>query len=257
MSDKGKFLGLVKQLEAEGGHWYIWGAQGPDSFDCSGLVCWCGAEAGLWDKSFDTTADGFWRSYTRIGRRLSEAEPGDLALYGTPKRATHVVVYIGDDMIIGANGGGSKTTSVAKAKAANARVSRKRYDWRKDFLGFVRLPFDANPSPSTDRFPLEEGPKPVKFCHQQKWIMGDGRGFFVNVPLTVAMTNTIFGRAGMSPVLPATSDPRELLTRNALQGWLDTNHPASSIDLFSNGRDPKESLRLISLCYVLYWLKSE
>lgn len=256
MSDKQEFVSLVKRLEAEGNHWYIWGGQGPDTFDCSGLVCWCGAEVGLWGKSFDTTADGFWKSYTRIGKLPSQAEPGDLALYGKERKSTHVVVYIGEDTIIGANGGGSKTTSIAKAKAANAKVSKKRYNWRMDFLGFVRLPFDGSSSPSTDRFPLEEGPEPVRFCHRQEWIMGDGKGHFVNVPLTLSMANTILGRAELTPVAPATSDPREMLTRKALQDWIVQTHPTTNIDLCSNGRDPKETLRLISLCYVLFWLKS-
>lgn len=139
-----RFVALLKQLAEDGNHWYIWGAQGPTYFDCSGLVMWLGSQVGLWPKTADTTADGLWKG-TFGGVRIprSELAPGDLVLYGgTTHRATHVEVWVGPGTAtIGANGGRSSTTTPERARAINAKVKQSNWTRRRDLLGFVRLPF--------------------------------------------------------------------------------------------------------------------
>jgi cell wall-associated NlpC family hydrolase len=79
-------------------------------------------------------------------------EPGDAAVYGTPERATHIMLVVGDGRVIGACGGGPETKTEALARARGARVQfRPRADYRRrrtadgrlvsDFLGFRKLPF--------------------------------------------------------------------------------------------------------------------
>jgi cell wall-associated NlpC family hydrolase len=44
MNDTEQFIALAL---AQRGKPYVWGAEGPDSFDCSGLVMWCAAHFGI------------------------------------------------------------------------------------------------------------------------------------------------------------------------------------------------------------------
>ncbi|CAM5703808.1 C40 family peptidase [Streptomyces griseomycini] len=72
---------------------YAWGANGPGSFDCSGLTQWAYAQAGV---SLPRTS----QAQRYAGRRvpLSEARPGDLVLYRSD--ASHVGMYVGDGRVI-------------------------------------------------------------------------------------------------------------------------------------------------------------
>ena len=77
---------------------YVWGGDGPaeGGFDCSGLTRAAYATAGI---SIPRTADTQWRHGPTIpaGQPL---QPGDLLFYGTPARATHVTLYVGDNKVI-------------------------------------------------------------------------------------------------------------------------------------------------------------
>jgi murein DD-endopeptidase len=242
------FLTWVKLMASQGDHWYIWGAQGPNEFDCSGFVCYGGYKAGLWPQDFDTTADGFWKTYPHV----QVPQPADLCLYGaSAKKATHVTVFIGNDRQIGASGGGSSTTTVAKAKERNARVKEAAVNYRGDLLGHVRLPFAPPQSPSTDLLPFTQCAAAVQWCNSKGYILGDGQGNFVNLPLSVRVANTVLARAGR-PALDV-ADPHPPVTRGMLQTWINQHYAASNIDILS-GRHADENLRLISLCFVLWWL---
>jgi peptidoglycan DL-endopeptidase CwlO len=73
---------------------YVWGATGPDSFDCSGLVQAAWGAAGV---AIPRTTYDDWASLPHIP--MSEIEPGDLILYDGEG---HVALYIGDGYIIDA-----------------------------------------------------------------------------------------------------------------------------------------------------------
>lgn len=64
---------------------YKWGAAGPNSFDCSGLVVWCYAKAG---KSLPHSSGALASCGTRVS--ISSAQPGDILW-----RPGHVGIYIG------------------------------------------------------------------------------------------------------------------------------------------------------------------
>lgn len=72
---------------------YIWGANGPVGFDCSGLMQWSYAQAGV---GLPRTS----QDQRNAGRRvpLSQALPGDLVTYRSD--ASHVAMYMGDGQVI-------------------------------------------------------------------------------------------------------------------------------------------------------------
>ncbi|MET9553040.1 NlpC/P60 family protein [Streptomyces sp. NPDC006645] len=72
---------------------YLWGAEGPDSYDCSGLTSQAWARAGV---TVPRTSQEQWARLTKV--KLSELRPGDLVVY-FPK-ATHVAMYLGEGRVI-------------------------------------------------------------------------------------------------------------------------------------------------------------
>jgi cell wall-associated NlpC family hydrolase len=70
---------------------YVWGATGPDQFDCSGLVQWSYAQAGLHlDRTtYQQINDGF-----PVAR--SQVRPGDLVF----PHAGHVQLAIGNNLVV-------------------------------------------------------------------------------------------------------------------------------------------------------------
>jgi hypothetical protein len=82
---------------------YVWGAEGPDAFDCSGFVCWGLIQVGVKPSGFRTTAEGLWQMCSRISKE--DARPGDL-IFRKDDDGTmgHVVVYLGDGVDVEAMG---------------------------------------------------------------------------------------------------------------------------------------------------------
>jgi cell wall-associated NlpC family hydrolase len=72
---------------------YIWGANGPRGFDCSGLMQWSYGQAGV---QLPRTS----QEQRYAGRRipLSQARPGDLVVYRSD--ASHVAMYVGHGRVI-------------------------------------------------------------------------------------------------------------------------------------------------------------
>ena len=80
---------------------YVWGDEGPTTFDCSGLVYAAYRAAGLgwpnWDR---LNSSLYWVSTKRVP--LSEMVPGDLLFYsykGTVSTIHHISIYAGDGMM--------------------------------------------------------------------------------------------------------------------------------------------------------------
>jgi peptidoglycan DL-endopeptidase CwlO len=83
---------VANAAQSKVGSPYVWGATGPSSFDCSGLVQWAYKQAG---KSVPRT------SYDQVGGGTSVSkanlQPGDVvAFYG----AEHVGIYIGNGRVV-------------------------------------------------------------------------------------------------------------------------------------------------------------
>ena len=79
---------------------YVWGAQGPASFDCSGLTSQAWSHAGL---VIPRTSQEQWAKLPHVP--LALLRPGDLVIYF--KGATHVALYIGNGLVVQAPRPGS------------------------------------------------------------------------------------------------------------------------------------------------------
>lgn len=75
---------------------YVWGGSSPSQgFDCSGLIYWAYAQAGI---RISRPADYQRDDAIRIS--YEDLQPGDLVFYGEPP--SHVGMYIGNDQILNA-----------------------------------------------------------------------------------------------------------------------------------------------------------
>ena len=74
---------------------YIWGAAGPTSFDCSGLVMWAYQQVGIALPHFTVSQ---YNSGVHVSR--NDLEPGDLVFFFP--NISHVGMYIGNGMMINA-----------------------------------------------------------------------------------------------------------------------------------------------------------
>ncbi|AQS67571.1 C40 family peptidase [Streptomyces pactum] len=72
---------------------YEWGAEGPASYDCSGLTSVAWERAGT---PIPRTSQEQWARLDRVP--LGELRPGDLVVYFP--EATHVAMYLGDGMVV-------------------------------------------------------------------------------------------------------------------------------------------------------------
>jgi len=74
---------------------YVWGAAGPNSFDCSGLVVWAFAQEGI---SLPHFTGDLWNSGVHVPR--DDLQPGDLVFFYPD--ISHVGIYIGDGLMVDA-----------------------------------------------------------------------------------------------------------------------------------------------------------
>jgi len=74
---------------------YVWGAAGPSSFDCSGLVLWAYAQVGISLPHF--TGDQ-WNMGVHVAR--ADLQPGDLVFFY--QDIGHVGLYIGNGLMVDA-----------------------------------------------------------------------------------------------------------------------------------------------------------
>lgn len=94
-SASGRAAAAVAYAESKIGDPYVWGATGPNAFDCSGLTEAAWASAGVQiPRTSEEQFYGLSRFYS-----ASQLQPGDLVFFeGDPPG--HVAIYVGDDMII-------------------------------------------------------------------------------------------------------------------------------------------------------------
>ncbi|MEU1072396.1 MULTISPECIES: NlpC/P60 family protein [unclassified Streptomyces] len=83
----------VRYAVGQVGKPYVWGAEGPGSYDCSGLTSQAWAHAG---RTIPRTSQEQWASLPRVPLRA--LRPGDLVVYYPG--ATHVALYVGDGMVV-------------------------------------------------------------------------------------------------------------------------------------------------------------
>ncbi|WP_206281536.1 C40 family peptidase, partial [Streptomyces prasinopilosus] len=89
----GRAAAAVAAARSALGRPYVWGANGPSGFDCSGLTQWSYAQAGV---ALPRTSQAQRHAGTRVP--LSRARPGDLVVYRAD--ASHVGMYAGNGQVI-------------------------------------------------------------------------------------------------------------------------------------------------------------
>jgi cell wall-associated NlpC family hydrolase len=112
---------------AELGKPYVWGATGPNTFDCSGLTQFVWKAAGVSIPRVAADQDAW-----TIPVPLSQLLPGDLVFFGTTN-IHHVGIYIGDGLMINA----PHTGTVVQVSSI----------WWSDLAGFGRVHYPGTPVP--------------------------------------------------------------------------------------------------------------
>lgn len=117
---------LVLEALGQIGRPYRYGGATPEGFDCSGLVQYVYAQAGI---ALPRTT----REQYRAGRRidLDEAEPGDLLFYrfGGGRKIDHVALYLGD---------GQALHAPARGRTVIVAGVAERY-WMQRMAGAIRV----------------------------------------------------------------------------------------------------------------------
>jgi len=104
---------------------YVWGAEGPRSFDCSGLVQWSLRQAGI---AMPRVAVDQARTGPQVP--VSQIQPGDLIFYHTdptaPTYISHVAIYLGNGLMV-------------QAPRPGMNVEVVKADFGGGFAGAVRV----------------------------------------------------------------------------------------------------------------------
>ncbi|NJL09456.1 MAG: C40 family peptidase [Calothrix sp. SM1_7_51] len=86
-----------KAMEQE--NYYLWGGTVSPNYDCSGLMQAAFASVGIMLPRDAYLQEGFLEPIS-----ILELEPADLVFFGTPQKATHVGLYLGDGRYIHSSG---------------------------------------------------------------------------------------------------------------------------------------------------------
>jgi cell wall-associated NlpC family hydrolase len=99
---------------------YVYGAEGPSAFDCSGLTQYSWGKAG---ESLPRTS----RSQSTFGRAVSKSSlrPGDLVFFYSP--VSHVGIYIGNGYIVHAPYSGDVVRTARLASMSSYAGARRPY----------------------------------------------------------------------------------------------------------------------------------
>ncbi|ALG86863.1 C40 family peptidase [Gordonia phthalatica] len=97
---------------------YVWGAVGPDQFDCSGLMLWAYKQAG---RTIPRTSEAQLGGGKPVDR--ADLKPGDLIIYYPD--AHHVGMYVGDGYVIHASTFGVPVAVVPIDKAGPYNSARR------------------------------------------------------------------------------------------------------------------------------------
>jgi cell wall-associated NlpC family hydrolase len=115
---------------------YVYGANGPNAFDCSGFVCFVLRRSGVVNE--DLAAQGIYDKLKKTGTSFTKrdlAPPGSLLFYGKDNTSIdHVAITTDLHHVIEAGGGNSRTDSVEKANQLGACVRERPINHRSDLV---------------------------------------------------------------------------------------------------------------------------
>ena len=98
---------------------YLWGAEGPNSFDCSGLTWY------VYKNAMGKTIPRTSAAQSQYGQYIpkSQLQPGDLIFSGANGKVSHVGIYIGNGKMIHS----PQTGDVVKISEINSGYYKDRY----------------------------------------------------------------------------------------------------------------------------------
>ena len=111
---------IVQAARSKIGVPYVWGATGPNSFDCSGLTQWAFKKAGI---SLPRTSQAQSQAGERVS--LSNLKPGDLIFFYSP--VSHVGIYAGNGQMIEAPRSGSDVRISSVSHRLKDAVGARRF----------------------------------------------------------------------------------------------------------------------------------
>lgn len=89
---------ILEILDSKVGCSYVWGATGPDTFDCSGLVMYVYEKAGVYDwGGARPTTETLYKECVPVSAK--NAKQGDLVLWDVPGDIHHVGIYCGAGVV--------------------------------------------------------------------------------------------------------------------------------------------------------------
>jgi len=99
---------IVSLAYSKLGSAYVYGAVGPNSFDCSGFVYWVVNNSGIAGLSVPRTSISLYNQFAayNIGTSIANANPGDIILFskdGTVSGISHSAIYYKDSKMIHAS----------------------------------------------------------------------------------------------------------------------------------------------------------
>ncbi|WP_353929134.1 C40 family peptidase [Okeanomitos corallinicola TIOX110] len=80
-------------------NYYLWGGTVAPNYDCSGLMQAAFKSVGVWLPRDAYQQEAFVQTID-----INEIQPGDLIFFGTPQKATHVGLYLGEGCYIHSSG---------------------------------------------------------------------------------------------------------------------------------------------------------
>lgn len=113
----------VQIAKMQEGKYYIWGAEGPDTFDCSGLIDYCYRKAGYQGFGGTRQTTSTLKNKGRKVVNINDLCPGDLLF----PNWGHVQMYIGSGKVIGADGGDASTNTPTAGKQVKITNLKKSY----------------------------------------------------------------------------------------------------------------------------------
>lgn len=124
-SSEGGNSKLVDLAKSKMGCKYVWGATGPNTFDCSGLMLWAHKQMGI---SIPRTSLEQSRSGKAVSK--SDLQPGDLVFFKTTSAPVgHVGMYIGNGQFVHAPNKNKpvKIDSLSSSYYSSRYVNARRY----------------------------------------------------------------------------------------------------------------------------------
>jgi hypothetical protein len=133
---------VVQAALAYKGAPYVWGAEGPDTFDCSGLVYRAFKDAGELPliSGRRLTAYGYYVYFSSRGMAsMTDGKRGDLVVYGHDGHIYHIGIYLGNDRVLSA------------LNEDKGVVVHGLYALTNKFKGFLHVPWSDSTADTADQ----------------------------------------------------------------------------------------------------------